>query len=91
MLGLRRAAAAGALGSFTAMGRAFLPEFNEGTLTISAVTLPGTSLAESDQLGAALERIMRTFRKWSPRRGEPAARSWTSTFRASSRRRSTLT
>ncbi len=26
------------------MGRSFLPEFNEGTLTISAVTLPGTSL-----------------------------------------------
>src|SRR3954471_6284894 len=51
---------AAALGSFTAMGRAFLPEFNEGTLTISAVTLPGTSLAESDQLGSALERIMHT-------------------------------
>ena len=42
------------------MGRAFLPEFNEGTLTMSAVTLPGTSLAESDQLGSALERIMHT-------------------------------
>lgn len=51
---------AGAIASFSAMGRAFLPEFNEGTLTISAVTLPGTSLAESDQLGASLERIMRT-------------------------------
>ncbi len=50
----------GAIASFSVMGRAFLPEFNEGTLTISAVTLPGTSLAESDQLGAALERIMRT-------------------------------
>jgi CzcA family heavy metal efflux pump len=41
-----------------AMGRSFLPEFNEGSLTISAVTLPGTSLAESDQLGSALERIL---------------------------------
>jgi CzcA family heavy metal efflux pump len=39
-------------------GRSFLPEFNEGTLTISAVTLPGTSLADSDALGAALERIL---------------------------------
>ncbi len=47
-----------ALGSFFFMGRAFLPEFNEGTLTISAVTLPGTSLAESDQLGRGLERIL---------------------------------
>ena len=47
-----------AAGSVFWMGRAFLPEFNEGTLTISAVTLPGTSLAESDQLGRNLERIL---------------------------------
>lgn len=47
-----------ALGSFFFMGRAFLPEFNEGTLTISAVTLPGTSLDESDKLGAAVERLL---------------------------------
>jgi CzcA family heavy metal efflux pump len=39
-------------------GRAFLPEFNEGTLTISAVTIPGTSLADSDNLGRGLERIL---------------------------------
>jgi CzcA family heavy metal efflux pump len=44
--------------SITLMGRSFLPEFNEGTLTISAVTVPGTSLAESDQLGSALERLL---------------------------------
>ena len=47
-----------ALASFFWMGRAFLPEFNEGTLTISAVTLPGTSLAESDQLGRSVEKIL---------------------------------
>jgi CzcA family heavy metal efflux pump len=39
-------------------GRAFLPEFNEGSLTVQAVTLPGTSLEESDHLGSALEKIM---------------------------------
>ena len=39
-------------------GRSFLPEFNEGTLTVSAVTLPGTSLADSDNLARALERIL---------------------------------
>ncbi|MCX6621349.1 MAG: efflux RND transporter permease subunit, partial [Acidobacteria bacterium] len=49
---------AAAIGSVPFMGRAFLPEFNEGTLTISAVTVPGTSLAESDQLGNGLERIL---------------------------------
>jgi CzcA family heavy metal efflux pump len=42
--------------SLPQMGRAFLPEFNEGALVISAVTLPGTSLQASDQLGTALER-----------------------------------
>lgn len=49
---------AAAVGSYPFMGRAFLPEFNEGTLTLSAVTMPGTSLAQSNQLGNALERIL---------------------------------
>jgi CzcA family heavy metal efflux pump len=40
------------------MGRSFLPEFNEGALTISAVTLPGTSLQESNRLGKMVEEIM---------------------------------
>ncbi len=39
-------------------GRAFLPDFNEGSLTVNAVTVPGTSLAQSDALGSALERIL---------------------------------
>ncbi len=41
-----------------AAGRSFLPEFNEGALTVSAVTIPGTSLQDSSALGAALERLM---------------------------------
>jgi CzcA family heavy metal efflux pump len=44
--------------SLPRMGRAFLPEFNEGALVISAVTLPGTSLQASDELGTALERLL---------------------------------
>ncbi len=39
-------------------GRGFLPEFQEGTLVVSAVTAPGTSLDESDALGKRMERIM---------------------------------
>jgi len=39
-----------------ALGLGFLPEFQEGTLTISAVTVPGTSLEESDQLGRLVEQ-----------------------------------
>ena len=48
-----------ASGSIPSLGKAFLPEFNEGALVISAVTLPGTSLEASDRLGAALERLLR--------------------------------
>jgi CzcA family heavy metal efflux pump len=40
------------------IGRAFLPEFNEGALTISAVTLPGTALPESDRLAGVVERTI---------------------------------
>jgi heavy metal efflux pump (cobalt-zinc-cadmium) len=40
---------------FVRMGRSFLPEFNEGALTISAVCKPGVSLEESDRLGKLME------------------------------------
>jgi len=50
-----------ALVATTQMGRAFLPEFNEGSLTISAVTLPGTSLEESDGLGRVVEQTLLGF------------------------------
>ncbi|MEN8374373.1 MAG: efflux RND transporter permease subunit [Gemmatimonadota bacterium] len=40
------------------LGRSFLPEFQEGTLVISAITLPGTSLDESDALGRRVEEIL---------------------------------
>ena len=40
------------------MGREFLPEFREGTLVVSAITLPGTSLDESDALGRQIEGIL---------------------------------
>ena len=49
---------AGALATVPHMGRAFLPAFNEGALVISAVTLPGTSLDESNALGSAVERLL---------------------------------
>jgi len=44
-----------ALISLTGFGRSFLPEFNEGALTISVVTKPGTSLEENNLLGNIIE------------------------------------
>lgn len=45
-----------AVGLFFMMGRSFLPDFNEGSAVISAVTAPGTSLDVSDELGNLMER-----------------------------------
>src|SRR5580765_836024 len=44
--------------AITRMGTAFLPEFHEGSLTIQANTLPGTSLAKSDEIGRRVEQIL---------------------------------
>lgn len=51
------------LAAIPLMGHAFLPEFNEGSLTISAVTLPGTSLQQSDELGRVVERVLLSHRE----------------------------
>jgi CzcA family heavy metal efflux pump len=47
-----------AIGSTFFMGRSFLPEFNEGTLTLSAVTLPGTSLEQANEYGRMIEHTL---------------------------------
>ena len=39
-------------------GSAFLPEFNEGALTVSVVTVPGTSLDEANAIGQRVEQIL---------------------------------
>ncbi len=41
---------------YFSMGRSFLPDFNEGSMTISAVCQPGVSLDQSNQLGILIEK-----------------------------------
>ena len=45
----------------TTLGRSFLPEFNEGSLVISAVSMPGISLDESNKIGTRIERTLLTI------------------------------
>jgi CzcA family heavy metal efflux pump len=49
---------AGAVWALTGVGTAFLPEFHEGSLTVQANTLPGTSLAKADEIGRRVEQIL---------------------------------
>ena len=39
-------------------GRSFLPDFNEGSLVVSAVSMPGISLEESNKIGQQIEKTL---------------------------------
>ena len=61
-------------------GRSFLPEFNEGSLTVNVTTLPGTSLADSDRAASEVEaallsqpEVLTTARRTGRAPGDPHA------------------
>jgi CzcA family heavy metal efflux pump len=61
-------------------GRSFLPEFNEGSLTVNVTTLPGTSLADSDRAASEVEaallsqpEVVTTARRTGRAPGDPHA------------------
>ncbi|CAN5920140.1 efflux RND transporter permease subunit [soil metagenome] len=59
-LGLAAGLLVVALILLSGLGRSFLPEFNEGSLVVSAVSLPGISLEESNKIGTRVEQALLT-------------------------------
>ncbi len=47
-----------AMATLPFVGTSFLPEFNEGTLTVNVQAQPGTSLAESNRIGQISEKLI---------------------------------
>jgi len=43
---------------FFSMGRSFLPDFNEGSLNIGTVSLPGISLDEANKIGSIVDKTL---------------------------------
>ncbi|HKK89284.1 MAG TPA: efflux RND transporter permease subunit, partial [Saprospiraceae bacterium] len=58
VIGLTFAVFVGSLLLFYQLGRTFLPEFNEGSMVISAVGMPGMSLEESNKMGRKIEELL---------------------------------
>lgn len=47
-----------AISTLPFVGTSFLPEFNEGTLTVNILAQPGTSLSESSRIGQIAEKLL---------------------------------
>jgi HME family heavy-metal exporter len=58
LLSIAALAVAAAAASVPFFPRAFLPPFNEGSLVLSVMFNPGTSLAEATRMGAVAERLI---------------------------------
>ncbi|MBK9539812.1 MAG: efflux RND transporter permease subunit [Flavobacteriales bacterium] len=51
----------GSMALWATLGRSFLPEFNEGSLVVGAVSLPGISLEQSNAIGVRIEEALLTI------------------------------
>ncbi|MBL7939368.1 MAG: efflux RND transporter permease subunit [Flavobacteriales bacterium] len=51
----------GSMAVLGTLGRSFLPEFNEGSLVITVVSLPGISLDQSNTIGVRVEELLLTI------------------------------
>lgn len=58
IIGLTIGAFIVSLALLTQLGRSFLPEFNEGSLVLSVVGVPGMSLEESNKTGQMVEMLL---------------------------------
>jgi CzcA family heavy metal efflux pump len=61
LIGIASVLFIGAIIVMFSLGRSFLPEFNEGSLVVSVVTMPGVSLEESNKIGTLVEKTLLTI------------------------------
>lgn len=58
VMGIALVLVIGSFALYPMMGKEFLPEFNEGTATITVLSAPGTSLKQSNRIGEIAEKLV---------------------------------
>ena len=58
VMGIALVLVVGSFSLYPMMGKLFLPDFNEGTSTITVISAPGTSLTQSNRIGTIAEKLV---------------------------------